>query len=432
MTKVPANVPDFAAGMTYGPARMQGTDAAGEFGRIFEEQKNAASEVKASETHHEEDTALPQENVVKEAEGVEVTGETEDASAGDGVKEVSQAQTEQETDEGGPEGWLSEEEMNLILPMLQTAAGDIRQMLAQELGISSKELDSLLESMGLDSMDLLNQETLKDVVLQARGIQDMTALLTNEELYTQLQSVNGSFEEVMSNVQDTLQMTEKELIGLKEQLANMSREPVVTIEAEGVPAAMQKDSAAEERSSQNHAFTAPNQNLMKVQENVSQVSTVQTGTGFISAETENIMNQIMDYMKIQLHAESSTLEMQLQPESLGTLQIRISAREGIMTAQFTTASETVKAALESQMLQLQQQFESQNIKVDAIEVTVQAHQFENALEQGNERRQTEDGKRNRVRKIDLKQLEEAEEIPQEDRIVAEMMAVNGSTVDYLA
>ena len=146
----------------------------------------------------------------------------------------------------------------------------------------------------------------------------------------------------------------------------------------------------------------------------------------------DIMNQLMDYMRIQLNEETSSLEMQLQPESLGTLQIRISAKEGLMTAQFTTASDSVKAVLESQMVQLQQQLESQNIKVDAIEVMVETHAFESALQQGEERQQADGEKKERTRRIDLNRLRDDEEMTDEERIVAEMMAANGNTVDYLA
>ena len=140
----------------------------------------------------------------------------------------------------------------------------------------------------------------------------------------------------------------------------------------------------------------------------------------------------MDHMNIRLTAETTELDMQLQPETLGTLQIKISAKEGIMTAQFTTASETVKGVLESQMIQLQQQLEQQNIKVEAIEVTVQSHAFESALEKGNEHQASEEEtKKNRTRRIDLLSLDGTTELESEEQLLAEMMEANGNTVDYL-
>ena len=333
---------------------------------------------------------------------------------------------------------IPEEVLEKVMAVLQEAVTDIKSILAENMGISEQELDVLMDSMDISEMDLLNQDVVKELMLQANGADDMTALLTDENLYAQMQNLQNSFDEVMSTVQETLQLTDEEMNALNEQISNIGKqEPIVSVETVEVVADVTKGEKAQEDAtadtSDGNAFLTGNQNAFQQQNTTvnGEMSTQQTAT-FASAETENIMNQIMDYMKIQLNSETSTLEMQLQPESLGTLQIRISAKEGIMTAQFTTGSEAVKAALESQMVQLQQQFEDQNIKVDAIEVMVQTHQFESALEQGDERQQAEEGKKSKTRKIDLSRLDEAEEIQEEDKIVAEMMAANGNTIDYLA
>ena len=149
------------------------------------------------------------------------------------------------------------------------------------------------------------------------------------------------------------------------------------------------------------------------------------------------MRQIMDYMKVSVKPDSSDLEMQLHPQSLGTLHIQMAAKNGVVTANFITENETVKAALESQMVPLKENFTEQGIKVEAIEVTVQTHQFEQNLEQGrddNGSREAEAGVgKRRTRRINL-DTAFAEDEPQteEDRIAADMMSANGNTVDFTA
>ena len=149
------------------------------------------------------------------------------------------------------------------------------------------------------------------------------------------------------------------------------------------------------------------------------------------------MRQIMDYMKVSVKADSSELEMQLHPQSLGTLHIQMASRNGVVTANFIAQNETVKAALESQMVQLKENFAEQGVKVEAIEVTVQTHQFEQNLEQGrgnNSNTANETGAgRKRTRRINLNAAF-AEEEPQteEDRIAADIMSANGNTVDFTA
>jgi flagellar hook-length control protein FliK len=317
-------------------------------------------------------------------------------------------------------------------------------MLIQQLQLTEEELNSLMQECNLSDMDLLELGNIKELMLQATDAGDMTALLTDEGLYLQSKSVEAEFANIMQTVQETLDMNPEEVQSLMQQVDEVvndverkGEEPILvevvntteeTSETK-VKASDKKGNAEQNMTQENNLFAQQNQMTQRT-ENV-QTTPVQT-VSYTTMEAENIMRQIMDHMQIQLNADSTELNMQLHPESLGTLQIRISAKEGIMTAQFTTTSETVKSVLEGQMIQLQQQFDQQNIKVEAIEVTVQSHAFESALEKGNEHQaEDEETKRNRTRRIDLNLLDGSEEVETEDRILAEMMEVNGNSVDYL-
>ena len=146
------------------------------------------------------------------------------------------------------------------------------------------------------------------------------------------------------------------------------------------------------------------------------------------------MRQIMDYMRIQVRPETSQLEMQLHPESLGTLHIQLSSRGGMVTANFITQNEAVKAALESQMIQLKESFEQQGVKVEAIEVTVQSHAFERNLDQGRGQNsgQEQTAKRARARRIAPMDPVDVEEPGEREELAADLLAASGSQVDYTA
>lgn len=153
-----------------------------------------------------------------------------------------------------------------------------------------------------------------------------------------------------------------------------------------------------------------------------------------TADTESIMKQIMDYMKIQVKADLTQMEIQLHPSSLGNINVQISSKEGVITAQFTAQNEGVKAALESQIVQLKENLSEQGLKVEAVEVTVASHQFERQMEQGQQdNSQTADTKKKGVRRINLDELGDLEEEPlgEADKITADMMEKNGNTVDYM-
>ena len=156
-----------------------------------------------------------------------------------------------------------------------------------------------------------------------------------------------------------------------------------------------------------------------------------------SFQTEEIMNQIVEYMKINLKADTQTMELQLHPASLGTVNVQIMAKDGGLTAHFTTQNEAVRAVIETQLIQLKNQFEEQGIKVDAVEVTVANHAYGQQFSQDNGEEQQEQAKsgKGRRRMINLDQIEEdeaLEEMEESERIAVEMMQANGSTVDYTA
>lgn len=153
-------------------------------------------------------------------------------------------------------------------------------------------------------------------------------------------------------------------------------------------------------------------------------------------DVDDIMNQIGEYIKLNLKADVQELELQLHPASLGNVNIQLTAKDGMITAQFTTQNEAVKAAIEGQLVQLRTQFDEQGLKVDAVEVAVADYRF-NQNFSGNEENAGEsagNNKKNR-RKINLNELD-MEELPEDmedsDRITAQMMAQNGNTVDFTA
>ena len=154
--------------------------------------------------------------------------------------------------------------------------------------------------------------------------------------------------------------------------------------------------------------------------------------------TEDIMEQITEYIRVQTRPEATELEMQLHPASLGTINVQIAARENGMTAQFTAQNDSVRAIIEAQLVQLKEQFEQAGLKVEAVEVTVASHEFEQNLDQNNNANQDAGGepqKRRGIRRLSLEEVDSLfadEELADEDRIAAEMLRANGNTLDYQA
>ena len=118
------------------------------------------------------------------------------------------------------------------------------------------------------------------------------------------------------------------------------------------------------------------------------------------------------------------------------MNIRIAAKDGVLTAQFTAQNEAVKNVIEGQLMILQQNLDEQGVKVEAVEVNVATQQFNRNLDQGkgSSGQTSEEAKKKGPRRINLNDLDslEEEELEEADRVTADMMARNGNTVDYLA
>ena len=82
---------------------------------------------------------------------------------------------------------------------------------------------------------------------------------------------------------------------------------------------------------------------------------------------QDIYEQVMSNLKLTMKADMTQMEMELHPASLGNVRVQVAAKDGVITASFTTENESVKAALETQVLTLKNQLEEQGIKVEAVD-----------------------------------------------------------------
>jgi len=399
------------------------------------------------------------------AEEVESKSEVGGESA---VEEKSTVTAETETSEN-ENTELSEEEMRAAMEALYTTAAELMQNIADTFGVTLEELQATMNELGMTATDVLDGTKLGELMLQLGGASDSYALVTDEALYDSYRMLMSQQKEMLENVAKEFDLSESQL---KEMIAGelqpetvvaedapdemfsqssdvdgeepkavvetMAELPVIEQSGQSTGEGFNSENGGEEAPSETPVVKQPgefvSQNVVteNVQAQVQQTESIYTNTSW-DVDTQNIMRQIMDYMRIQVNAETSSLEMQLHPANLGTIRVNIASDGGVVTANFVTENEAVKAALESQMVQLKETFAEQGVKVEAIEVTVQTHSFEENLEQGRGRGNQETGtRRNRTRRINLNDPLVMEDMDEEDVLAVEMLTAEGSTVDYTA
>lgn len=402
---------------------------------------------------------------VSTAEKSQVTSRTKvEKSTGGKIREEKTTKAE-EPKAAKPEAGALEEVQDEAMEAAEELAGQLLAQIASDLGMSREEVQALMEELGMKPVDLLNVENLMQFLVAAGGEDDSLSLLTNEELYAAFQNLCETLEEGLGEIQEQTGMNPEEILQLLEQAASAekvqdveietadtaktdtgtktvtdalpdgdeisgTKEQTVTVQESG----QSGEAKGEESAFADNAQGAFAQNLLNQQSSVYATSAIPT-EGYFSTETQMIMNQIMDFMKVNVGDEITQLEMQLHPENLGSLQIHIASKDGVITAHFTTENEVVKEALEGQMVQLKETFKEQGVRVEVIEVSVQTNGFAKNLEQGRggQPSQSNDSRpQMKVRRLNLRDIEEIpeEELTEEDKLASEMMAQNGNTVDY--
>lgn len=93
--------------------------------------------------------------------------------------------------------------------------------------------------------------------------------------------------------------------------------------------------------------------------------------GAATVDPQDLLEQIVKKVEMVNKAFNTEMKIQLKPEFLGRMVIKIAVEEGVVTARFITESHQVKHLLENNLGALRQNLESQGLKVDRTEVNVQ-------------------------------------------------------------
>lgn len=395
------------------------------------------------------------------------------------VKDNTKFEGRPQTNKAGENVKKSETEKTTdnVDEMVNEAAENVYNEIKETTEVSDEELDEAMEILGLTMIDLLKPENVTAVFNQVMEINDPSALLTNEELSNDLSNLLEATGEITDGLLEELGMTKDEFDSALLSIANNSENVNATadefmakendeeekdsliVEVRDSRSAEEKNTTAsdndiktteqtadvtsekkEKATDNNHehaAFAGNHQQnntelYAEVKEDVSLESYIS------SSSTEEIVKQIVSQIKVNITQSATSMQMELHPASLGHVALTIESKAGVITAQFSAQNEVVKEAIESQIAELRENIESQGIKVEAVEVTVASHEFEQNLQQNNQeaKQQQEEAARvaragRRIR-LNLTDAVEDEELSEEERITKEMMEENGNTVDFTA
>ena len=338
---------------------------------------------------------------------------------------------------------------------------DIKDAIKEEFNVSDEDIKVAMELLGLTALDLLSTAKVAELIEQLTGTDALT-LITNEDMMQSFNNIinvvdeanadiagmlGGKTEEVgivlgqndiapvvnsedtakqdnvkeadAKNADDNINQTVDNQESLSEVLAKK-----ITTESDGKA----KNNMSESNEANNkvtYADVADNM-ISNITDTFADIITEDIST----VKEADIVNQVIDSVKLMASRELTSMEVMLNPEHLGSVHITVTARNGIVSAQIAAQNEQVKTALENQMVTLREQFESQGLKVDAVEITVMAHSFEAGQNFGQSESERKQGESKVHRKLDLSSFDD--ELEEDLESTAPAPKAEGSSVEYLA
>ena len=218
----------------------------------------------------------------------------------------------------------------------------------------------------------------------------------------------------------------------------------------GQNAQNQPNSNTNSNAQHNTAFTAnqPTQPVVNEMRSEADVRPASYTTP-VNIDTQDIMRQMVSGVRTAVTERITTMEMQLNPENMGKMTVRVSSEEGQVTAHINLENENVRTAMENQMGILKANLEAQGIKVNEVTVTADAHEFERNLEEGQEASMTDTGAGNsgafqeeeegrrrdgHLGNIDMRTLDDGglANLTEDERLAAQIMREQGNTISINA
>ena len=150
----------------------------------------------------------------------------------------------------------------------------------------------------------------------------------------------------------------------------------------------QSDTGQEQAGTQSHIDLALNNEITQAESKETSGEFQLKGERFNMPEPEQLLRQVVEKFNLDIKDGISEMEIQLHPEELGKMQLKLVMEDGTVTAKFLTENSKVKELIEQNLSLLRDNLAEENIQWD--EITVDVGQDELAENPFAEQQQFED------------------------------------------
>lgn len=350
---------------------------------------------------------------------------------------------------------------------VEKLADDIRNVIKDTLDITDEKLEEVMAELGITVQDLLQPHNITDIVAEVKDV-SAVEIITDEGFGRLVSDITEGISDVITDFAadynlDFEQIADSLLHIEDDGIGSIPAEVLKTAAADSQNSDTVEVTVEDRRVSENDAATEKNGYSADVQEkntvsekvndeddgydreadedtdadfagevirNLSDAVERTTESFSRIAETNevdgaDVIRQVLDAIKVTLDGDSQSIEVQLTPEHLGKMKLEVVSGENGLTATITTQNEAAKGVIESQLIQLKEQLNSQGLKIQDVEVTVSPHGFDANADNGG-RNTDGEGTRpgRRFRGID--------ELPAEEKSFADSIDISDSNINLMA
>ena len=317
------------------------------------------------------------------------------------------------------------------LGMTPQEVAEVFAQLEQNAAQITEEVPQQMQEVTDTQADVLKVQQTDDVQITEQKSQ-VTGLTETNAAATESVESDGNVQNVEEPVSQEVRVENDQTASQQEGQQEEAPENSMTTEDDA--SLLQQNDTTEKSIFTEHTFQQTVQTIRT--DNITAAPTTAVPQNVVF-NTLDVIRQVSEFTRVMYQGDTTSMEMQLNPENLGKIYVQVTAKEGVVTAHLAVQNEIVKEALENQTIQLRENMNQQGIKVEAVEVTIASHEFERNLEQ-NQQGSAQDEQREQAsksprRNISMNQLDELSGLMSEEEIlVAKIMRDNGNSVDFTA
>lgn len=336
---------------------------------------------------------------------------------------------------------------------------NVKDTIKEELDVSDEDIVKAMEVLGITDNDLLSVVKVTELVSALTGADSIT-LITDDDMSGKLTSVLDAVNTAQEDIADMLNtdvddavlvvrtdavvkkdtdetavkntdssITDNQSVSETESLSDVLAAKVT---AQG--SSKHEESTGEHTGEQNHNTQSyggvADSIIQSMKDSFADIVTEDTSR----VSEADIVNQVIDQIKLSSGRELTSIEVMLNPERLGSVHVTVTAKNGILSAQIAAQNEQVKTALENQVTALKENFQNQGIKVEAVEITVMTHQFEAGQNFGQNESERKQSEQKINKKLNLSDYidDEDETVSAQDIRRKDSIQNGNSSVEYMA